>query len=268
MHHAIELLFDAGTERTIRGLWQRLVEAEIPCALQKLGASPHVSLGVYDTPLPDSWVAEAAAFFAERPPIELTFSSVGTFAGTEGVVFLAPVVTEALLDLHRAYHDTFAAHRASVRPYYLPGAWVPHCTLGIFLAQAEVDTGIEPPGTQGRVVRDMGPPAGPVVAEQEVGVPGQDPFPIPVGRLDAAGEGHAQRDTRGVVIREVQDPTTIPDEQGHRPAPMDEPGRMGPLPEVRDEWRRPVADVAGRSVGRRIARSGHESAGWHQVASG
>ena len=138
MHHAIELLFDPDTEAAIRGHWQRLQDAGIPCALADLGASPHVSLGVYDRPLPERWLEPARAWFEARAPVSLTFSSVGTFPGGEGVVFLAPVVTDALLDLHTAYHAAFDEWRSDVRPYYLPGAWVPHCTMGIFLPPEQV----------------------------------------------------------------------------------------------------------------------------------
>jgi len=89
----------------------------------------HVSLAAY---LEGSRgpLEAALARFRAAAPVPLTLASAGTFPGGEGVVFLAPVVDEALLRLHRDWH----ALAPGGIPYYAPGAWVPHCTVGFHLA--------------------------------------------------------------------------------------------------------------------------------------
>ena len=57
----------------------------------------------------------------------VTFPSVGIFP-TNGTVFLAPTVTNELLKLHHSYHDYFKTFH-NPNSYYVPGKWVPHCTI-------------------------------------------------------------------------------------------------------------------------------------------
>jgi hypothetical protein len=40
-------------------------------------------------------------------------------------------VTTELLALHQRFHDELRAAGLSSDPYYLPGAWVPHCTITV-----------------------------------------------------------------------------------------------------------------------------------------
>lgn len=58
----------------------------------------------------------------------VTFLSVGIFP-TNGTVFLAPIVTDELLKLHHSYHDYFKNFHDNPNSYYVPGKWVPHCTV-------------------------------------------------------------------------------------------------------------------------------------------
>jgi hypothetical protein len=39
--------------------------------------------------------------------------------------------TASLLDRHRAVHDRLAAGGVAVWDHYLPGRWVPHCTVSL-----------------------------------------------------------------------------------------------------------------------------------------
>ncbi len=107
MAYAVELRFDEDLAERVRALWQ---------ALEQIGAGsfgpggapvPHLSLAVYDdeaevdAAAAGDLVAELAARGARS---EIAFASLGVFPTAENVLFLAPVVTPALLDLHAAYH--------------------------------------------------------------------------------------------------------------------------------------------------------------------
>lgn len=60
---------------------------------------------------------------------ELRFDSLAIFPGTSAVLFLAARVTQPLLDVHVALHQLVTAERTQRWSHYLPGAWIPHCTL-------------------------------------------------------------------------------------------------------------------------------------------
>ena len=145
MPYAVELRFDQDLTRRVRALWR---------ALDEIGAGsfgpggepvPHISLAVYDD---EDEVDEAAArrlveqLAARSAPTEIAFSSFGVFATEENVLFLAPVVTPALLDLHGRYHALADPLAATCRPYYVPGRWVPHCTLSMLGSMARVLRGL------------------------------------------------------------------------------------------------------------------------------
>ena len=139
MGYAVELFFDDKSEKAVRRIWDGLGENLGKPSLSELGARPHVSLAVYDDSLDTTGFPERFREFAKSmAPFEFNLSSVGTFPGDEGVVFLAPVVTRQLLDVHQRFHEVFSEHENAGMGYYLPGNWVPHCTVAIDLPAAEV----------------------------------------------------------------------------------------------------------------------------------
>lgn len=146
MGYAVELFCDPESEQAVCEIWDGLGAALGKPSLSELGARPHVSLAVYNDDLDTSVFSEQLHEFSEQlhefaeslAPFEFKLSSVGTFPGSEGVVFLAPVVTRQLLAVHAKYHEVFSQYDAFAMTYYLPGNWVPHCTVAIDLAAGEV----------------------------------------------------------------------------------------------------------------------------------
>jgi 2'-5' RNA ligase len=134
---AVELHFDREAERAVLSVWEAVRAAGGNGKLFDLRARPHVSLAVYPEGARGPAFAEAmagrplehavAAFRAA--PLPFTLASAGTFPGEEGVVFLAPVVDDRLLRLHRDWH----ALAPGGMELYGPGVWVPHCTVGFHL---------------------------------------------------------------------------------------------------------------------------------------
>lgn len=126
--YAIELYFDPAAERTLRELIDRLHVRGIR-STRPAGARPHVSLAVFDLVDVERTSAALGEFARECPALRLHLASIGRFPGDEGVVFLAPIVTRELLELHAMLHRMPAVVAGTKREYYLPGRWVPHCTL-------------------------------------------------------------------------------------------------------------------------------------------
>lgn len=108
----------------------------------RLGAVPHLSLAIYDDFDLEAGIARLGAFAAAVAPLPLRLAGLGVFAGVSHVLFAAPVVTEALLALHRRFHDEFAPPGAACHAHYRPGAWVPHVTLALNLTGAQLQAGV------------------------------------------------------------------------------------------------------------------------------
>lgn len=97
---------------------------------------PHVSLTVTES-LDHGELAPVRDAVAGHLPSVL-LNLLGTFPGSEGILFLAPVVTDDLLALHTRLQNALAGQRVTQWPYYLPGRWVPHCTLAQGLSRDEI----------------------------------------------------------------------------------------------------------------------------------
>ncbi len=136
MAFAVELFPDPDTEAAVRTMWRALADAGLSRTLLEIGSYPHVSLADCGDLDADRFRPVLQAFAGETPPLEFVLASVGVFPTGEGVIFLAPVVTRRLLDLHQTFHIRFSGFGAVSSAYYLPGNWVPHCTLATGVAAA------------------------------------------------------------------------------------------------------------------------------------
>ncbi|OAB57686.1 hypothetical protein AY600_07100 [Phormidium willei BDU 130791] len=147
--YAIELYFDEVASQKVRQLWSQ-VGAIASSMAKRVHSQPHLSLAVLpnaDLQLLPSVLAEVAAHHSS---FEIQFSSLGLFSTGGGVVFLAPVVTTQLLELHQTVHRQLHKIGSDAVAYYRPEAWVPHCTLARELSPPEVLRAVE-------VVRNSNP---------------------------------------------------------------------------------------------------------------
>ncbi len=140
---AVELYFDAPGEERLQRVCDAVGKVVKRSVLHEIGARPHVSLAVLDSVETGPLCHEIEQLAGTLPSMEVRLGSVATFPSTGGVVFLAPVVTPKLLELHRRFHTRLQAIGARSSDYYLPGNWVPHCTMALDLEPAEVPRAIE-----------------------------------------------------------------------------------------------------------------------------
>lgn len=124
MGYAVELFIKDNESKTIQHLFK-----ETNSILADIAAKPHISLAVFDEVDIPKLCIILHDFAARLTPLTIRFSSIGLFPGTENIVFLAPVVTESLISAHAMLHRYLADADMKCHSYYLPGAWVPHCTI-------------------------------------------------------------------------------------------------------------------------------------------
>ena len=161
MPYAVTLRLDAAAAAPIEALWHALAAAGLHDDSVTLGYPPHVTLSVHpDGTDPHRLGTAVARCAAASTRLDLRFSGFGVFAAPAPVLWLAPVVSEALLLRHRALAEAMAGLPCD--PHYRPGDWVPHVTLA---KGGQAGT----PGWMGRaldVLAPLWPGLRPAVAER------------------------------------------------------------------------------------------------------
>ena len=125
--YAIIATFDCVSTNKVRELQNELTN--IIETNELAGVEPHITLADYKELDVNLYTKRLEEFVAFQENIStVTFPSVGTFP-TNGTIFLAPTITDELLRLHHSYHDYFKTFHDNSNSYYVPGKWVPHCTI-------------------------------------------------------------------------------------------------------------------------------------------
>jgi 2'-5' RNA ligase len=136
--YAVELYFDAEQTGRITALTEVVYQTCGGADLIGVGFRPHISLAGYEQ-IDEQALATVLEQLAKRsPPLPIKLDAIGVFPTSQGVVYLAPVVTAQLLLLHADYSAQADATGHLSHPYYRPGAWIPHCTVAHDLAPEQV----------------------------------------------------------------------------------------------------------------------------------
>ncbi|PSL02444.1 2'-5' RNA ligase superfamily protein [Haloactinopolyspora alba] len=125
---AVCLTFDARTEHALRRLWDRLEDLDVPTLRSHTHGRhvPHLSYAVLR-----SWrwddVRAAVAALPDGGPVDVSFDGLGTFR--RGRVWLAPALPGDLGRRQERTVDAVVSAGAELHRHYLPGRWLPHCTI-------------------------------------------------------------------------------------------------------------------------------------------
>ena len=142
MAQALEFFFDESADAAVRGLWRRLEQAGVPSLLTHTHRRhrPHVTFALGGSVTPAAR-ADLHGDLAMLSLPDVWLYTLGTFPSGDNALFLGAVADSELLALHVAVHDTLAHRVRDPWAYYLPGAWVPHCTLARSITAAQLATG-------------------------------------------------------------------------------------------------------------------------------
>jgi 2'-5' RNA ligase len=124
--YAVTLRLHDDAAAAIDALWHRLADEGVSDSMAALGYRPHLTLAIAtDVDVPAA-IRALERFAATHAALAVPFVGIGAFLAPARVLWAAPRVDRALLDLQAALHETLAwpAH-----PHYASGTWVPHCTL-------------------------------------------------------------------------------------------------------------------------------------------
>ncbi|HEY6795697.1 MAG TPA: 2'-5' RNA ligase family protein [Kineosporiaceae bacterium] len=125
---AVCLLFDRRTERAIRALWDRLESIGVPSLRSHTHGRhvPHLSLAVLRSG-DLSRLTGALNELDAGDPVELSFDGIGLFR--RGRAWLLAGVGPDLVRRQERVAAVAVAAGAELHKHYLPGTWVPHCSL-------------------------------------------------------------------------------------------------------------------------------------------
>jgi 2'-5' RNA ligase len=132
------LYFDPITDVAIRGLWQTIEDAGQASKMLSMNYPPHLTLMVCEDSHVDALRQILPVFLKNSGPISVDFHSLGVFLNPESVVYLAPTVSEELIDFHRALWEEMRPHLENYSALYQPGNWVPHVTLNLEVPPLQV----------------------------------------------------------------------------------------------------------------------------------
>ena len=127
--YAVELYFDQKMEDDFFSFRESLYKLGINPMLGKLSDRPHVSLAVFGDIEIDQVIKITSAFTPLCKQFPAQLNAFGAFPTDSNVVYLLPVPTQPLLELHKNFHEYLQKENILSSHYYLPGQWVPHCTL-------------------------------------------------------------------------------------------------------------------------------------------
>jgi 2'-5' RNA ligase len=133
MPFAVHFFFDANTEAIIESAWKKLADTGIAPYMHQSANRPHLTLAIYQHLDLTECEQQLKSFAATKNALPVVFQYLGIFPTTPAGVFLGSTVTITLLELHAQIHETLNPLCRDPNPYYLPGNWVPHCTLALEL---------------------------------------------------------------------------------------------------------------------------------------
>ncbi len=133
MAFSINIRSDNDSANAIRSLWRQCSALEKTPSMEALNYPPHITLAVFDEIDSRPLYAAFDAVFASVPPISLRFENLDHFVTPNAVVlWAAPSSSQQLKLVHHHLHSLLTAEQC--RSTYLPGTWVPHCTLASTIA--------------------------------------------------------------------------------------------------------------------------------------
>ena len=130
MVHSVELLFDAGTESAVRGIWDDLMAAGVrsQAAHKSPSNRPHVTLTVADRM--DDAATAALSPALTRLPLACRIGAPMLFGGRSITLVRLVVPSAELLALQAEVHRICLAHMPDgALANAEPGQWTPHVTL-------------------------------------------------------------------------------------------------------------------------------------------
>lgn len=128
---ALEMFFEKSEENMIMEYWLRFKNEKISTYLLDVDSRPHLTVGCFNNIDIGHCSERLQDFCNTNKKLQLIFPSIGVFTKPKPCVFLAPVVTNGLLDMHSKLFEVFSDCDYSGFEFYTKDKWMPHCAMDI-----------------------------------------------------------------------------------------------------------------------------------------
>ncbi len=143
MPYAVVLYLDAQASHPIRQAIQELALKDVAPYMEAHSVQPHVTLAIYDNldcQLCERKIARAARIMRG---LTLNFAYLGVFHSESVVVYLGATPTQELLAIQKRVHGILNSIASNPWDLYLPGKWIPHCSLAIELSPRKLQKAMQ-----------------------------------------------------------------------------------------------------------------------------
>lgn len=143
MNCGAAFIFDRESEAAMREVWRVVARAGGSNTMLGLDYPPHLTLLMAERLDFERTRGGFMHLAAATRPLEIALSGLGIFPGQSGVLYLAPVVTRELLDLHACYYSLVSQYADPPTEYYRTETWVPHITVGYGLTPEAIGAAVQ-----------------------------------------------------------------------------------------------------------------------------
>ena len=130
MQYAIELFYDAETEKQIFALAQKISDANLSTKFLDFKTRPHLALACFND-VDETKCRELLSIFADsHKTLPAHIGSIGMFTDTK-TIFLSPIMTKSMYQFQGELHEAMKDFDSTGWEWYSPDRWVPHCTVAL-----------------------------------------------------------------------------------------------------------------------------------------
>lgn len=127
--------FDENTEKFLKGIWKGLVYNSISYYSEEVkDRRPHITIADYNNIEENEFIESMDNYYDIKSKIDVRLSVLGTFLNS-GALFISPTMSKELIGFHNSHHENFKRFNDDLDSLYLPGKWIPHCTIANRLTQ-------------------------------------------------------------------------------------------------------------------------------------
>jgi 2'-5' RNA ligase len=105
--------------------------------VQKIGSRPHLSLLILDECNIDHVANLIDHTIKSCYKFPITFPAFSLIPGDQQAVFLTPAMNSELIEMQLRLYNLLEEMGYSIRKYYKPHNWLPHCSISKELSPAE-----------------------------------------------------------------------------------------------------------------------------------
>lgn len=136
--YAVVGYLDNETENKFKNIWGLLSDKGLThYGVEIKGKRPHITIADYDSLDKEEFIRLFDNYYKDKEKINLSLTVLGTFIDT-GTLFIAPTLSKELITFHANHHNNFCSFNMNENSFYLPGRWVPHCTIASRLDGAKM----------------------------------------------------------------------------------------------------------------------------------